>query len=100
MIEEKKLLSEISDLKKNMKSENSDYLKGYMSALSMIEGIISEQNKIGEWISCKNPPDSDREVLIFNGKRYSVGYYENGWVNTSNPVEWQEIRHDAEKYAE
>lgn len=46
MIDENKLLSEISSLKNNAKSENSDYLIGYISALSTIEGFIAGQSKI------------------------------------------------------
>lgn len=48
MIDENKLLSEISNLKKNMKSENGDYLSGYFSALSTIEGVIAEKIIINE----------------------------------------------------
>ena len=49
----------------------------------------------GGWIPCSEPPKDDREVLIFNGKSYSVGHY-NGktWINAIHPVEWQEIRHE------
>lgn len=47
MIDEKKLLLEISELKKSTKSENSDYLSGYFSALSTIEGMIAGYPKIG-----------------------------------------------------
>lgn len=46
MIDENKLLSEISSVKKNMKSDNGDYLTGYISALSTIEGMIAGQPKI------------------------------------------------------
>lgn len=28
----------------------------------------------GGWIPCSNPPKHTNEVLIFNGKSYSVGY--------------------------
>ena len=47
------------------------------------------------WISCSDPPKHANEVLIFNGKSYSVGYYDGKtWVNAIHPVEWQEIRHE------
>lgn len=53
-----------------------------------------EQSKIGEWIPCSEPPKHDKEVLIFNGKSYSVGYYDGKtWINAIHPVEWQEIYH-------
>ena len=40
------------------------------------------------WIPCSEPPKHDKEVLIFNGRSYSVGYYgENmGKCNTSHGV--------------
>lgn len=37
-----KLASEIADFKKHIKSENSDYLTGYLSALSAVEEMIAE----------------------------------------------------------
>lgn len=49
----------------------------------------------GGWIPCSEPPKHNNEVLIFNGKSYSVGYYDGKtWVNTIHPVEWQEIKHE------
>lgn len=49
----------------------------------------------GGWIPCSEPPKHNREVLIFNGESYSVGYYDGKtWVNAIHPVEWQEIRHE------
>lgn len=48
----------------------------------------------GGWIPCSDPPKHTNEVLVFNGKSYSVGYYDGKtWVNAIHPVEWQEIRH-------
>lgn len=71
MIGESKLLSEISGLKKNAKSENVDYLTGYISALSTIEGIIARQDKIGGWISCSDRlPVGDNFRKRFDGEYY------------------------------
>ena len=39
-----KILEEIKKLKCNQDSENQDYITGYMSALSAVEGIIAEEN--------------------------------------------------------
>ena len=39
-----KILQEIKKLKCNQDSENQDYITGYMSALSTVEGIIAEEN--------------------------------------------------------
>lgn len=36
---------QIVDFKKSVKSENSDYLTGYLSALSAVEGMIDEALK-------------------------------------------------------
>ena len=48
-----------------------------------------------KWNPCSEPPKHSNEVLIFNGKSYSVGYYDGKtWVNAIHPVEWQEIRRE------
>lgn len=61
---------------------------------TLVFKLESENIDTGKWISCSNSPKHDKEVLIFNGKSYSVGYY-NGkaWVNAIHPVEWQEINY-------
>lgn len=64
-------------------------------AISALEELEKSQPKIGGWIPCSEPPKHDKEVLIFNGKSYSVGYYDGKtWVNVIHPVEWQEIQHE------
>ena len=37
-----KLADEIAKFKRTMRSDNSDYFTGYMSALSMVEGMIAD----------------------------------------------------------
>ena len=37
------LKKEIADFKRTVKSDNSDYLTGYICALSAVEGMIAEQ---------------------------------------------------------
>lgn len=37
-----KLADEIAKFKRTMRSENSNYFTGYMSALSMVEGMIAD----------------------------------------------------------
>lgn len=37
-----KLAEEIAEFKRHIKSENRDYLIGYLSALSVVEGMIAE----------------------------------------------------------
>lgn len=51
------LKKEIADFKRTVKSDNSDYLTGYICALSAVEGMIAEQPaaevepvRRGEWI--------------------------------------------------
>lgn len=86
MIDEKKLINK---------------LLGTPALDNVLQGlirIIDSQPKIGDWISCNDPPKHDREVLIFNGKDYSVGYYDGKtWVNAIHPIEWQEINHERNK---
>ena len=38
------LQEQISSIKRNVKSENIDYLSGYISALSAVEGMIAEMD--------------------------------------------------------
>lgn len=66
MIDEENLLRVIKYFKKIVKSENTDYLTGYMSALSTVEGLIAEQPKIGEWVLCSEDNLPDEEVLCLN----------------------------------
>lgn len=81
MIDEKKLISAFA--------ENGLYLP------EVVERLIKSQPQIGGWIPCSEPPKHDKEVLIFNGKSYSVGYYDGkAWVNAIHPVEWQEIQRE------
>lgn len=93
MIDEKKLYDDVKEncypmIQKNNSIENGMTLNG-------IKQCIDEQSKIGEWVPCSEPPKHPNEVLIFNGKSYSVGYYDGKtWVNTIHPVEWQEINHE------
>ena len=39
------LAKEIADFKRCVKSENSDYLTGYLCALSAVEGMIADQKE-------------------------------------------------------
>lgn len=67
MIDEKVLICQIKDFTKhlNVNSVNSDYLTGYISALSAIEKMLASQPKVGEWIPCSDRlPDNTDNVLI------------------------------------
>ena len=39
----KELQEQIASVKRSVKSDNSDYLTGYISALSAVEGLIAEK---------------------------------------------------------
>lgn len=97
MIDEKKLIDTLRPyydkvLHQNI-SDDEKLAKHDMLSDVMVE--IKGQPKIGGWIPCSEPPKHNREVLIFNGKSYSVGYYDGkAWVNAIHPVEWQEIQHE------
>ena len=41
----KELQEQIASVKRSVKSENSDYLTGYIAALSAVEGMIAETTK-------------------------------------------------------
>lgn len=41
-----KLADEIASFKRCVKSENSDYLTGYLCALSVVEGMIAEMREV------------------------------------------------------
>ena len=41
-----KLADEIAFFKRHVKSENSDYLTGYLSALSVVEGMIADMREV------------------------------------------------------
>lgn len=61
---------------------------------TLVSKLEAESIERGKWTPCCDPPKHDREVLIFNGKSYSVGYYDGKeWINAIHPVEWQEINH-------
>lgn len=77
MIDEKKLLLEISDLKKSMKSENSDYLSGYFSAFSTIEGMIAGYPKEGTLIPIEERlPEDFQDVLVLYKARIDSGTHD------------------------
>ena len=82
MIDEKKLMKEIKDFKRSVKSENSDYLTGYISALSATEGLIASQPKVGEWIPCsERMPKPEEEVFIQTARgTTTTAMYEDGTV--------------------
>lgn len=58
-----KILEEIKKLKCNQDSENQDYITGYMSALSTVEGIIAEEND--GWIPVEERlPDKSGAYIV------------------------------------
>ena len=41
-----KLADEIASFKRHVKSDNSDYLTGYLCALSVVEGMIADMREV------------------------------------------------------
>lgn len=80
MIDEKRVLEEIAGFKRCQKSENCDYLTGYISALSAIEGMIAEQPKVGEWIPCSErlPEDGENVLITIFNDVLNIGWFEVG----------------------
>ena len=99
MIDEKRVLEEIADFKRCQKSENCDYLTGYISALSAVEGMIAEQPKVGDWIPCseglpeedKNNEYYDSLIVTLDDGRVACGCYIN------RDKEWWVDAEDGEK---
>ena len=61
-----KILEEIKDLKEKQNSSNQDYVTGYLSALSTVEGIISGVKENDGWIPVeeKLPEDDDMRFYM------------------------------------
>lgn len=88
MIDEKILLEQIKTFKRSQKSVNCDYLTGYISALSAVEGMIAEQPKVGEWIPCSEKlPEQNVPVLTCD---------KNGWISVNINVPYQGKKNDFE----
>ena len=96
MIDENKLLLEISNLKKKTKSENGDYSAGYICALSVIEGVIAGYPKIGEWIPCnERMPEKEGYYLTtytipHSGRMCHELYFDGKyWINEGADEDFQ-----------
>ena len=64
MIDERPILKQIRQFKRSVKSENSDYLTGYICALSAVEGMIASQPQIGTWIPCSERLPGKYELCL------------------------------------
>ena len=103
MIDEQKLLEQIVDFKRCQKSTNCDYLTGYISALSAVEGMIADQPKVGEWIPCSKELPSESgyyfacihnlEVDDFDFRKTWFAHVDDYDIEES---EWREL-YDCEK---
>ena len=78
-IDAEPLKKEIADFKHTVKCDNSDYLTGYICALSAVEGMIAEQPaadvepvKYGHWICV-----GDIDEYIFECSECHEIYYLN-----------------------
>ena len=82
-----KILEEIEELKRNQDSKNQDFVTGYISALSTVEGVIAGLDEAKDinvpsndgWISVdERLPEDDRYILLSfeNFSLPLVGRYE------------------------
>lgn len=82
-----KILGEIEELKRNQDSKNQDFVTGYISALSTVEGVIAGLDEAKDinvpsndgWISVdERLPEDDRHILLSfeNFSLPLVGRYE------------------------
>lgn len=99
-----KILEEIEELKRNQDSKNQDFVTGYISALSTVEGVIAGLDEAKDinvpsnvgWIPVEerlpektdyylvqlsrklpNEDYSDRVVVLFNGEEKEFECYAN-----------------------
>lgn len=74
MIDEKGLMDKVKRWKRKVDKEccvNPDYLTGYLSALSVVEGMIAEEPKIGQWISCSERlPKCNGRYMVWKSNYY------------------------------
>lgn len=78
------LKKEIADLKRTIKCGNSDYLTGYICALSVVEEMITEQPvadvqpmKHGRWITSEITTDSGYTSCSCCHSEYYIGDLQN-----------------------
>lgn len=105
-----KILSEIKKLKRNQNSTNQDYVTGYMSALSTVEGIIAEMHEGWIPVEEKLPDNEEENVLVVVNGKYEMAEFEDaimlgnysrrdkdwcveGWEEWENPnvAAWQPL---------
>lgn len=79
------LKKEIADLKRTIHSENTDYQTGYMSALSVVEGMIAELPaadvepvRRGKWL---NTRDENKKMCSCCRIIHFIAQYPFGKIN-------------------
>ena len=79
------LKKEIADLKRTIHSENTDYQTGYMSALSVVEGMIAELPaadvepvRRGKWL---NTRAENKKMCSCCGIIHFIAQYPFGKIN-------------------
>ena len=85
-----KILGEIEELKRNQDSKNQDFVTGYISALSTVEGVIAGLDE-AKYI---NVPSNDGLIPVEDGlpeeKMEVLCCFENGTVQSL----WQNWKND------
>ena len=85
-----KILGEIEELKRNQDSKNQDFVTGYISALSTVEGVIAGLDEAKDI----NVPSNDGWIPVEDGlpeeKMEVLCCFENGTVQSL----WQNWKND------
>lgn len=85
-----KILEEIEELKRNQDSKNQDFVTGYISALSTVEGVIAGLDEAKDI----NVPSNDGWIPVEDGlpeeKMEVLCCFENGTVQSL----WQNWKND------
>lgn len=80
-----KILEEIRELKCNQDSKKQDYITGYMSALSTVEGIIAEEND--GWIPVEaGLPEEGKRVLATVRHSNWISDFYSEWVTEEEKI--------------
>ena len=98
-----KILQEIKELKRKQNNQNQDYITGYMSALSTVEGVIAGLND--GWIPVEErlPEENnkllyDMQLVTLEDGEVCLGVYHNRedewWTRRQEGEEWYTNKRD------
>lgn len=95
-----KLAKEIADFKKSVNSPNSDYLTGYLSALSVTEGIIANipSAEVVEVVRCKDCKHCKELAPHCEINRYAY-FHCNLWRGEETKNVWHKYKKHTADYS-